>query len=192
MSSGRLRRPAEPSRLPRSWIAAGAVAGASLLLACSSADDASVSNAGDSALFAAQRSCTAPVVRELAEKFGAHLERVSLLAPPDLLAGLLRREYGPFVTADLLGRWIADPRHAPGREVSSPWPDRVEVTSVQQAGEDACRLEADVVYATSADSAAGAGASSPRERVVIELLYDAGWRISGWHGDSTGTADTTR
>ncbi|HET6680637.1 MAG TPA: hypothetical protein VFG84_05510 [Gemmatimonadaceae bacterium] len=166
--------------------------GTAFLLACSAGDDASVSNAGDSALFAAQRSCTAPVVRELVEKFGEHLERVSLLAPPDLLAGVLRREYGPFVTSDLLARWIADPRRAPGREVSSPWPDRVEVTSVQQAGEDSCRLEADVIYTTSADTVAGAGVSSPRERVVIGLHYDAGWRISTWQGDSTGTAGTTR
>lgn len=69
-------------------------------------------------------------VRTLVSDFGKKLQLVSLLAPPDVLQTSMREHYASFVTATLLQRWIDDPTSAPGRQVSSPWPDRIEIKTL--------------------------------------------------------------
>ncbi|MGH7446056.1 MAG: hypothetical protein ACRELT_00755, partial [Longimicrobiales bacterium] len=91
--------------------------------------------------------------------------------------------YGALVTPALLEAWLADTGSAPGRQVSSPWPDRIDVRSVEDTGGGECRVEGDVVYITSADTSAAAGV---REHVVLSVSGTNGWRISGY--DRTGAA----
>jgi hypothetical protein len=124
----------------------------------------------------AERSCAAPAVREAVERFGERLQRVSLLAPESLLVREIESAYAPFVTARLLESWTADPSRAPGRELSSPWPARIEVRSVQAVDDDVCRVAAEVVYATSAD-ASGAAA---REPVTLSVTRVDGWKIAAY------------
>src|SRR5918992_2146126 len=82
---------------------------------------------------ASRTSCDAPEVRQVVERFGERLQRVSLLAPESVVVREVRAAYAPFVTPELLATWTSNPRSAPGREVSSPWPARIEVRSVQVA-----------------------------------------------------------
>src|SRR5512138_2049880 len=65
-------------------------------------------------------------VKDLVENFGKRLQTVSLLAPD--AAQELQKQYSGFVAPTLLERWISDTSKAPGRMVSSPWPDRIEIT----------------------------------------------------------------
>jgi hypothetical protein len=60
--------------------------------------------------------------REVVERMGERLKRVSLLAPESVLMREIQEAYAPLVTPELLEQWIADPTSAPGRDVSSPWP----------------------------------------------------------------------
>jgi hypothetical protein len=115
----------------------------------------------------------------LVQSFGGRLADVPLTAPPDRLRRLIRETYGPLVTPSLLETWLAEPSAAPGREVSSPWPDRIEVGEARRLARDRWRVAAEVVLMTSVEVARGG--DSGREPVDIEVSRAAGgWRISRW------------
>ena len=119
-------------------------------------------------------SCDIPEVRQVVERFGERLQRVSLLAPDSVVVREMRDAYAPFVTPDLLATWTSNPRSAPGREVSSPWPARIEIRSVQAADAGGCRVEGDVIYESSAP-ATSEGAR--RQAVSIVVREQDGWRV---------------
>lgn len=114
---------------------------------------------------------------EVVEAFGGRLVHVSKLAPVDSVANQIRDQFGPYVTTLLLGGWLTDPASAPGREVSSPWPARIEVREATPVGNTAVDIEADVVYVTSVD-----GEPSMRRPVSIRVVkgQDGDWRIGEW------------
>jgi hypothetical protein len=88
----------------------------------------------------------------------------------------MRAQYTQLVTPALLEAWLVEPASAPGRQVSSPWPDGIAIRSIDPAAVG-CRVEADVLYITSADTAAALGAP---ERVSISVSDMDGWRISAY------------
>ena len=114
-------------------------------------------------------------VRRVVERFGARMKLVSLLAPDSVLVRSLRSAYAPFVTPALMKEWQANPRHAPGREVSNPWPARIAIESLVVDG-GGCRVTGDVVYVETADT------SSVLELrpLVLRLRQADGWRISAY------------
>jgi hypothetical protein len=107
---------------------------------------------------------------------------VSLLAPDSVVEREIREAYAPLVTPALLDRWLAEPARAPGRDVSSPWPERNEVSSVAAAGEGRCRVEGAVVYVTSAERAAGGAAA--RLPVTLLVIADGGWRVDEYRAEA--------
>lgn len=126
----------------------------------------------------AERACDPVAARAVAERFGERLKDVPLLAPDTVAAREIRARYAPLVTPELLERWAASPGHAPGREASSPWPERIEVRSVRDAGEGRCRVEGEVIYLTSEEVAHGGAAA--RAPVTIEVVNEGGWRVSAY------------
>lgn len=123
-------------------------------------------------------SCTDASVRTVVERFGERLRDVSLLAPDSVVRRAIREAYAPFVTPSLLDTWTTHPARAPGRTVSSPWPDRIAIDSVAAAGPDACRITGDVIYVTSVEAARGGDAA--RERITLRVAYDSGWRVADY------------
>lgn len=114
---------------------------------------------------------------DLVRRFGQRLARVSLLAPPGTLREEIRTQYAPLVTPALLESWLENPASAPGREVSSPWPDRIEVHDVRRIRPDALEVTGDVVYSASVEATRGGAAR--REPVVVTVVRGEGgeWRI---------------
>jgi len=100
---------------------------------------------------------------------------VSLLAPDSVVRRELADAYGGLVTASLLAEWQRKPASAPGRELSNPWPARVEIASTQPDS-GGCRLEGDVIEVTTSDTL------SPIERrhVTMRLTDEHGWRVSAY------------
>jgi hypothetical protein len=90
-------------------------------------------------------------VRTLVGEFASKLKNVSLLLPPAELGSQLAVEYGPFITPELLTAWQEDPAKALGRNVSSPWPDRIEIVSVSKQGDTSYKVEGNVIEISSAD-----------------------------------------
>lgn len=106
-------------------------------------------------------------VAAIVERFGEVMDRVSLLADPETVRSAIREFYGPLVTSELLERWLADPSAAPGRETSSPWPDRIEVHSARETSDGVYEVDGDVVYVSSPDLAGGGETS--RQPVSLEV-----------------------
>lgn len=108
------------------------------------------------------------------EEFGRRMQRVSLLAPD--AAKQIRETYAGLVEPALLKEWANDPGNAPGRQTSSPYPDRIEVSDVATNAEGAV-ITGDIVEMTSTGEA---GRTPVRVTVVrkgedwIIHRYDAG------------------
>jgi len=164
-----------------------ALAAAAVLAACAGRESAP---ARDTARADASRACDVAGAREVVERFGERLRDVSLLAPDSDVTSQIREAYAPFVTASLVDAWIARPDSAPGRRVSSPWPERIEIDSVTPAEPGACRVAGEVVYVTSVEETQGGAAA--RERVVLRVASDSGWRISDYGvAEPRASADTS-
>jgi hypothetical protein len=137
----------------------------------------------------ARSSCEDSRVRQVVEGLGENLKRVSRLAPDSVVAREIRQAYAPYITADLLEKWTSDPKSAPGRDVSSPWPDRLEVRSVHAAGPETCHVEADVVYESSATPTQGT--APPRAPVTLVVRKDEDWRVSAYDAGPRPTDSTS-
>lgn len=111
------------------------------------------------------------------EQFGGRLVYVSLLAPGAQLQESIRAQYEPYVTNLLMSAWLTDPYSAPGREASSPWPDRVEVSGARRIRRGEYEVRGDVVYVTSIGEEGLL--REPVAAVVVQGQDDA-WRITEW------------
>lgn len=119
-------------------------------------------------------SCEDPDVRNVVLRFGEELQNVPLLAGDSIVAQAVAAAYGPLVTDSLLATWIRGTSDVPGREVSSPWPDRIEIDSVATVGEGACYVHGRVIYMASTGPA-----GDDVVRVTV-ARSDDGWRIRGY------------
>jgi len=112
---------------------------------------------GDEAPPAAGTEAGAPKVDEeanrkavaaLVENFGRQLQFVSLLAPEHIVKQSIRDYYGQWVAPQLLESWLSDPSTAPGRQVSSPWPDRIEIGEINAVSERAYEVTGKIIEIT--------------------------------------------
>ena len=124
-------------------------------------------------------------VRRLVTLFGSRMQTVSLLAPDSIAASRLQEAYGTLVTPDLLSDWMARPMVAPGRRVSSPWPDRIEVTSVTPSGADEYLVTGSLIFESSAGESAQRVASRP-VRLHVRRGGSGRWRISMYEQAAAG------
>lgn len=162
--------------------AACATRGVAALITCllsASCGDRNATPGSDAALSDAQ--CDEIASRDVVGQLGRRMKEVPLLASDSAVQAAIRKSYGPLVTRDLLDEWLANPSSAPGRRVSSPWPDRIEIRSVA-AAPDGCLVAGSVLYVTSADTTAAGALRSP---VEIALRNADGWRISAYEDEET-------
>lgn len=115
-------------------------------------------------------------VISVAESFGSRLKMVSLQAPPDVLNKSLTDNYGDLVSPALLAQWQGDPQNAPGRMVSSPWPDRIEVLAADKMADDSYQIKGELIEITSAEQANG-GFAAKRPITLVERKIDNKWLI---------------
>jgi hypothetical protein len=118
---------------------------------------------------------TPPEVTQLVEEFGQKLQAVSLLSPNvrDELSGA----YSEYVSPELLEVWLSDPSQAPGRIVSSPWPDRIEITAVSQISQNEYLVSGEIIEVTSSELVDGGAANRIPVRATVQRL-NGEWRIT--------------
>jgi hypothetical protein len=128
-------------------------------------------------------------ITRLVERFGERMKLVSLLAPDSAVTRSLREQYAELVTPELLERWIREPRAAPGRLVSSPWPERIKVQAVSRSAPDSYDVRGELLERTNADPP-GSGRRTP-VRLVVERVAGS-WRIAAYEpgGDSAAGVDS--
>lgn len=117
---------------------------------------------------------------EVVDAFGRRLKQVSVLGPPGATAVAIRENYAAFVSPKLLDEWLREPAKAPGRQVSSPYPDRIEIESISE-GETRSEIAGDIVEATNQGDVA-------RVPVRIALAMENGeWRITAFEQEPAET-----
>ena len=89
-------------------------------------------------------------VRSRALEFGKQMQKVPLMAGAAIVAQAMDSNYGSYVDAPLLASWKAAPTDAPGRLTSSPWPDRIEITSAQKNSDGTYTVSGEIIEMTSA------------------------------------------
>lgn len=113
-------------------------------------------------------------VIELIGDFGEKLQLVSLLS--DDVASAIQKNYSAYVAPQLLSKWQADPQNAPGRLVSSPWPDHIEIKSIDKHSNERYKIEGYIVEPTSAQTANNGTAA--KRAVTLNVKYgDDRWLI---------------
>ena len=96
-------------------------------------------------------------IKAIVEDFGRQLQTVSLQSTN---AGEeLQANYASFVAPELLEKWMNDLSTAPGRIVSSPWPDRIEITSITQQTPTVNFITGDIIEVTSLEAVQGGAAN---------------------------------
>lgn len=116
------------------------------------------------------------LVREVVARFGEQLQKVSLLAPDDTIRESIREYYSDLLTPTLLQQWLENPRSAPGRWTSSPWPKRIDIESMQRTDKDAFAVQGKIIEVTSADKKSGAVAA--KRAIMLKVIRLEGrWLI---------------
>jgi hypothetical protein len=90
----------------------------------------------------------------LVEEFGKKLQTVSLQGPKDIVKESIKENYSDFVFSALLSEWINSPEKAPGRLTSSPWPDRIEMISIEKLSENVYEVTGEIIEVTSTNEIA--------------------------------------
>lgn len=108
-------------------------------------------------------------------EFGNRLRMVSLSASEDDVKAQIEAEYGPFASVELIAKWKNDIGNAPGRVVSSPWPDRIEIVSTSKDDRGVYTVEGNVIEVTSAQGNDGIAAVYPVTLNLEEV--DGVWKI---------------
>ncbi len=110
--------------------------------------------------------------------FGAEMKNISLLAPKDTLKSDIQTHYDRFATDALMEQWLEDPTNAPGRETSSPWPEKIEIRSVQKQGQSYI-VSGEIVMMTSNEVEKGGNAGTIP--VILQLIEEDGeWQIAAY------------
>jgi hypothetical protein len=110
--------------------------------------------------------------RRVVRAFGERMRLVSRLSPATVQREAAANAYDLIVTPELLERWQSGAEPAPGREVSNPFPARIDIRVVQAEANE-CSISGDVVYVTSADTL------TPVERrpITLRVREAEGWRV---------------
>lgn len=113
--------------------------------------------------------------------FGQVLQQVNIMAPD--ASSTIASTYAPYVDPALLAQWEANPTSAPGRVVSSPWPDHIQINSVTAQGTGYV-VDGVLVFMTSDNTENGGNAGTTP--VVIQLEEENGsWMIVAFQGQAT-------
>lgn len=80
-----------------------------------------------------------------AELFGDQLKSAMLLVPEEQLKEQIDQLYAPYVSNELIGKWKEQLELTPGRELSSPWPERLDVLSITKLNDETYKLHGQIV-----------------------------------------------
>ncbi len=118
----------------------------------------------------------------LVEQFGRKLKMVSLTSSPSDLAKSMQEHYRDFAAPELIAYWAENAEEAPGRLTSSPWPERIDVESIEKTAKDVYKVTGRIVEVV------GGGIEAAIRPIELELKKaDGRWLI---HGSVLGSYET--
>lgn len=123
-------------------------------------------------------------VRTLVENFGSKLKEVYISNPKEIASAKIKELYALFVTPELLLAWMSDPSKAPGRVTSSPWPEKIEIISIEKLDPNTIKVKGKIIYVTSGQ---GSFEKANEDLIVLIIWKDPEtkeFRIDkAWYGE---------
>ncbi len=92
----------------------------------------------------------------------------------------MEKHYGEYVTPKLIEDWLNDPMKAPGRFLSSPWPERIDILEVEKLSEDEYEVTGNIIELTSVELKEG-GIASKKSIILNIKKYDGKWLIDAFN-----------
>jgi hypothetical protein len=80
----------------------------------------------------------------------------------------IQTQYAGVASAELIETWLEDVSRAPGRMVSSPWPDRIEIATLVRETADKYVIDSFVVEISSTEVGTGGAAARIPVHLVVE------------------------
>lgn len=113
-------------------------------------------------------------------EFGSQLQNVPLAGDAASVREAIETYYSGYVTENLLSSWLDEPSSAPGRETSSPWPARIDVTSSAAQGSGYV-VQGNVVLLTSEEVTSEENDNAGLIPVIILVIDQEGeWKIAAY------------
>jgi hypothetical protein len=111
--------------------------------------------------------------------FGSVMQLVSTSAPKKIATQAIKDKYQNLTASSLLAKWESDPSDAPGRNVSSPWPDHIAITSIARIGTTTYVVAGNVIELTS-DNVAHGGIADQYPVTTTVAIAGGSWMITNW------------
>ncbi len=118
-------------------------------------------------------------VKNAVENFGSVLKNVSLLDPNAISE--MDSTYKNYAAPALLAQWENNPSQAPGRLVSSPWPDSIQITAIQKIGNNSYEVDGDVIEMSSQNLATGGNSGEYPIKSTVGYVNNV-WLITSFSG----------
>jgi len=119
-------------------------------------------------------------ITSVVEGFGKTLSKVDKVAPEEEIAKSVKAYYTPFLTSDLLLEWASRPEKALGRVVSSPWPDRIEILSIEKIDEYTAKVKGYVVWVASGGNRTLEVTEKVPVSLVVKKVIDPIYFLRSW------------
>lgn len=116
-------------------------------------------------------------VASLVEDFGQKLKNVYLTAPKEIVQKDVEENYGLYISPELLQKWLNDPFTVPGRHTSSPWPDHIEIFSLEKLSDNEYKVKGKIIEITSVEMVNG-GAAAERPITLLVEKVETLWLIT--------------
>jgi bla regulator protein BlaR1 len=118
-------------------------------------------------------------VKNVVVSFGAVMSLVSTSAPKKIAAQAIKDNYAHLVSPTLLANWMNNPAKAPGRKISSPWPDHIAITSIMHISTTTYAMTGNVIEITS-DNVAHGGIADQYAVTTTVAIVSGNWVITKW------------
>lgn len=118
-------------------------------------------------------------IENLVKNFGENLKNVFLMSPEDIVKDSLKENYEEFVSPALLEKWQNDTVNAPGRVSSSPWPERIDIVSIEKLSDFEYVVNGNIIDMTSVEMTQGGIAGSKPVTLNIKKIEDQ-WLIDDY------------
>lgn len=122
---------------------------------------------------------TKVAVENVVTNFGGVMQLVSVNTSKTLASQAISDNYRDLVSPALLAAWMDDPANAPGRTVSSPWPDHIGITSITAINTTTYMVTGDVIELTNNNVAHGGVADEYAVTTTVAIV-DGNWMLTGW------------
>ena len=63
----------------------------------------------------------------------------------------MKENYGDYVVEELIDKWLENLDQAPGRLLSSPWPEKIEIINLEKVSDTEFVVEGKIVEVTSVE-----------------------------------------